>query len=188
MTQIFDGTRRRFLKLGLATFACAAAVPAFTAPAFAAMPRTARVRALSFHNLHTDERLHVTYWKDGKYDRPAMARINHILRDHYSGDVCQMNPRLIDLLHDLQGRLHNDNPVEIISGYRSPQTNLMLARLSDGVAKNSFHTKGMAIDIRMQGTPLTKIHNVALGMRRGGVGYYPDSEFVHMDVGPVRRW
>lgn len=183
MTKLFDGTRRRFLELGLSAAACSVATPAL-----AAVPRFKGLRALSFHNLHTDEKLHVTYWKDGAYDRGACTKINHILRDHYSGDSYPMNVRLMDLLYDLQRKVNNDKPVEIISGYRSPKTNMQLASASDGVAKNSYHTRGMAIDIRMTGTSLAKIHNTALAMRRGGVGYYPDSQFVHIDVGPVRMW
>jgi uncharacterized protein YcbK (DUF882 family) len=183
MVNIFDGSRRQFMQLGLAALACTAATPAL-----AAMPRIKGVRAMALHNMHTDEKLHVTYWKDGAYDRAAWSKINHILRDHYSGDEHPMDIRLMDLLYDLQHRVHNDRPVEIISGYRSPKTNMMLASYSDGVAKNSYHTKGMAIDIRMPGTSLRQVENAALTMRRGGVGYYPDSEFVHVDVGPIRRW
>ena len=180
---LFDGTRRGFLQLGLAGITCLA-----TTPSFAAISRVANPRALSFHNLHTDERLHVTYWKDGRYDRAAAAKINHILRDHYSGETYPMDLRLMDLLHDLQRKVRNDGTIEIISGYRSPKTNMMLASNSDGVAKRSYHTQGKAIDIRMPGTSLHNIHNAALFMRRGGVGYYPDSQFVHVDVGPVRTW
>ena len=94
----------------------------------------------------------------------------------------------MDLLHDVQAHVHNDRPIEIISGYRSPATNQLLAEASGGVAKNSYHMRGMAIDVRLNGTPLAHVHQTALAMGRGGVGYYPDSEFVHMDVGPVRRW
>jgi uncharacterized protein YcbK (DUF882 family) len=183
MTKIFDGSRRRFLELGLSAAACSVATPAL-----AAIPRFKGLRALAFHNLHTDEKLHVTYWKDGAYDPSACAKINHILRDHYSGETYPMNVRLMDLLYDLQRKVDNDRPVEIISGYRSPHTNMMLAGLSDGVAKRSYHMQGMAMDIRMDGTSLPKIHNTAMVMRRGGVGYYPDSQFVHIDVGPIRTW
>ena len=157
-------------------------------PALAAIPRTKGIRSLAFHNLHTDERLHVDYWKNGKYDRAAWAKIDHILRDHYSGDVLPMNLRLLDLVYDLRNRMGYGGNIEVISGYRSPKTNMMLASYSDGVAKNSYHTKGMAIDIRLPGTQLHRIYNTALKMKRGGAGYYPDSEFVHVDVGPVRRW
>jgi len=94
----------------------------------------------------------------------------------------------MDLLHDLQFKLGNDNPIEIISGYRSPHTNAALARASGGVAHNSYHMRGMAIDIRMQGTSLGRLRNTALAMGRGGVGYYPVSDFVHVDVGPIRHW
>ena len=94
----------------------------------------------------------------------------------------------MDLLHDLQARLGNHSAIEIISGYRSPKTNMHLAQLSDGVARRSYHTQGMAIDLRMPGTSLAKIHHTALAMKRGGVGYYPDSQFVHVDVGPIRTW
>ena len=176
-------TRRNFIKIGLAAFASLAAQPAL-----AMVPRIGNTRSLAFHNLHTDEKLRVTYWKDGKYDRAGWGRINHTLRDHYSGDEHPIDLRLMDLLFDLQTKLHNDNPIEIISAYRSPKTNMHLASMSDGVAKQSYHTKGMAIDIRMAGTHLAQIHKTALAMHRGGVGYYPDSEFVHVDVGPVRRW
>ncbi len=169
--------------MSIATMACTVATPAF-----ALVPKIRAARELAFHNLHTDEKLRITYWKDGNYNRQACQQINHILRDFRSGDTYPIDIRLFDLLHELQTKLNNDGTIEIISGYRSPKTNMMLASLSDGVAKNSYHTKGMAIDIRMPGSSLPKIHKTALAMRRGGVGYYPDSEFVHVDVGPIRRW
>jgi len=183
MIKSVDSARRRFLQMSLATLALSVA-----SPAFAAMPRIKGVRELSFHNLHTGERLHTRYWENGKYSRSAWEKINHILRDHYSGDVHVIDIRLLDLLYDLQKHLHNHDTIEVVSGYRSPATNLMLANLNDGVAQHSYHTKGMAIDLRLPGTPLPRIHSTALGMHRGGVGYYPDSQFVHIDVGPVRRW
>ncbi|MDX2028785.1 MAG: DUF882 domain-containing protein [Alphaproteobacteria bacterium] len=183
MTRLFDESRRSFLQLGLATLASVTVTPAL-----AAVPRPKGIRALGFRNLHTDEKLRVDYWKDGKYDRAGLAKINRILRDHYSGDVRAMSLRLLDLLHDLQGRMGHEGAIEVISGYRSPRTNLKLASASDGVAKHSYHTKGMAIDIRLPGKPLTKVYQTALNMRRGGAGFYPDSQFVHVDVGPVRRW
>lgn len=183
MTQRFDATRRGFLQLGLTGLATA-----MVTPALAVMPRAKSLKGLAFHNLHTDEKLNVDYWKNGAYDRAALAKINHILRDHYSGDARSMSLKLVDMLYDLRNRMGHAGPIEIISGYRSPKTNLRLASASDGVAKHSYHTKGMAIDIRMPGKPLPKLHKVALNMHRGGVGYYPDSEFVHVDVGPVRKW
>jgi len=189
MTQTVNNARRTFLKYSFAAFTAAAATGSLTTRAFAAaVPHLSGVRSLAFHNLHTDERLRIDYWRDGQYDAGAYAKFNHILRDHYSGDEHPMDPRLMDLLHDIQQRVHNDRPIEIISGYRSPKTNMMLASLSDGVAKNSYHTKGMATDIRLDGTPLTTLYHTAENMRRGGAGFYPDSRFVHVDVGPVRTW
>lgn len=183
MDHFFDVNRRRFLQLGIAAVACSMA-----GPALAAMPRIKGIKALGFHNLHTDERLELAYWKDGKYNRPALAKINHIMRDYRSGEECPINLKLLDMLHDLQIKLRNNNKIEIVSAYRSPNTNAMMARYSDGVATHSYHIKGMAVDIRMPGTSLPKLHKVALNMRRGGVGYYADSQFVHVDVGPLRRW
>lgn len=183
MTQFLDHHRRHFMGLGLTTLACTAALPVL-----AAVPRLKPTRSLSFYNLHTDEKLHVDYWRDGQYNPAALAKINHQLRDHYSGDVHPINIRLMDLLYDLQGKLGNRGVIEIVSGYRSPKTNMHLAQMSDGVARRSYHTQGMAIDLRLPGTPLAKIHRTALAMQRGGVGYYPDSQFVHVDVGPVRSW
>ena len=118
----------------------------------------------------------------------SWGKINHILRDFRSGETHVMDLRLMDLLHDLKFSLENDRAIEIISGYRSPLTNRHLAEIGGGVAKNSYHMRGMAIDIRLDGTPLSHVHQIALNMERGGVGYYPDSQFVHVDVGPVRRW
>jgi len=185
MIETIDQTKRIFCGIGLSALACG-----LSTPALAAWPKMASptARHLSFHNLHTDERLQIAYWKDGAYDRTAWAQINHILRDHYSGQSHVMDLRLMDLLHDLQMSLRNDNTIEIISGYRAPITNQHLREATNGVAKNSFHLQGKAIDIRINGTALSDIHTAALAMDRGGVGYYPDSQFVHVDVGPVRRW
>ncbi len=183
MTEIIDGTRRRFLQLGLIAAACTAA-----SPAMAIMPRFKGDKRLSFHNLHTDERLNVSYWKDGEYNRRSLEKIYNILRDHRTGDVFPIRTSLLDLLHDLQAKLKNHNTIEIISGYRSPRTNAMLCQASDGVASRSLHMDGMAMDIRLNGSTLRQVQNAALLMRRGGVGYYPSSGFVHVDVGRVRRW
>src|SRR5580704_18138345 len=123
MDSFVDHTRRHFMRFGLIALACATA-----SPALAALPRFKGLRTLAFHNLHTDERLHVDYWRDGKYDRAALGKIDHVLRDHYSGDVHPMDVRLMDLLHDLQDKLGNHGSIEVISGYRSPKTNMRLVQ------------------------------------------------------------
>lgn len=183
MTEYLVCNRRRFLQLGLTALACSVATPAM-----AIMPRMKGERRLSFHNLHTDERLNVTYWKDGDYNRASLEKIYNILRDHRTGDVYPIRTSLLDLVHDLQVKLRNHDTVEIISGYRSPKTNANLCKASDGVAHKSLHMQGKAMDLRLNGSSLRQVQTAALFMQRGGVGYYPDSGFVHVDVGRVRRW
>lgn len=186
MTAFPDQNRRRFLQLGAMASACLLVKPSL---AFAQTPlSSSKKKELSFRNLHTDEKLRVTYWKNGAFDQSAMAKIYHVLRDFRTGDVYPISANLIDLLHDLQGKLRIDGPIEIISGYRSPQTNASLRSQSDGVARQSYHMKGLATDIRMEGISLRRLQTTALFMGRGGVGFYPKSDFVHIDVGPVRRW
>jgi uncharacterized protein YcbK (DUF882 family) len=184
MPQTVDTSRRNFIKTGLIGAATLATTPAFAWPSL----QNHKMKELAFHNLHTDERLRVTFWKRNNFDYSALAKINHILRDFRTGETYPIATNLITLLHDLQGHLETDAPVEIISGYRSPKTNALLAQKSGGVAKRSLHMQGLATDIRMSGVSLRKVRNEALLMRRGGVGFYPDSNFVHVDVGRVRKW
>jgi len=145
-------------------------------------------RALSFYNTHTGEALKAVYWAQGEYVPDSLNEINRILRDHYSGDVTAMAPGLLDLAHALRRALDSDAPVHIISGYRSPQTNAMLAARSGGVARHSMHLEGAALDLRVPGRDLKDVHRAALALHGGGVGYYARSDFVHIDIGRVRRW
>jgi uncharacterized protein YcbK (DUF882 family) len=117
-----------------------------------------------------------------------MAAINHVMRDHRTDEVHEIDPRLMDQLSDLRSITESSAPYQIISGYRSPRTNAMLHSNSNGVASRSLHMDGRAIDIRVQGVPLTRLRDAALGMRAGGVGYYAASDFIHIDTGRVRRW
>jgi uncharacterized protein YcbK (DUF882 family) len=174
--------RRRFLGI-----AGAAAFVGFAAPAEAAS-FLRRPRQLAFDNLHTGERLKTVYWENGRYLPEAMHDINWLLRDFRADLVHPIDHRLLDLLTALHGRLDTREPFEVISGYRSPQTNAMLRATTDGVAQNSLHMQGMAIDIRVPGRHLRYLRNAALQLRRGGVGYYPHSDFVHVDTGRVRTW
>jgi len=143
---------------------------------------------VAFHNLHTGESLKAVYWDQGAYVADALNAVNHVLRDFRTGDVHPIAPRLLDVLNTLSARLETQGPFQVISGYRSPKTNAMLHQESSGVATKSLHMQGMAIDIRAPGIQLASLHSAALSLRAGGVGYYPASDFVHMDVGPVRRW
>jgi uncharacterized protein YcbK (DUF882 family) len=129
-----------------------------------------------------------TYWVNGSYIPEALAEIDRNLRDLRTGDVHPIDPQLVDLLHDLELKMRSKAPFEVISGYRSPATNAQLASASGGVARKSFHLRGMAIDIRLPDRNLRQLRKAALSLRRGGVGYYPKPDFVHVDVGPVRSW
>ena len=177
--------RRDFLKLGaIATgifFNPLSAIAAFDS-------RSNPLKSLAFYNTHTHERLHVCYYRNGKYDFKALSKINHILRDHRSGEVRAIDTRLLDLLHNLSVKTSAQSPFHVISGYRSPATNKKLSKKSNGVASKSLHMQGKAIDIRIPGFKTRKLRNVARRMKAGGVGYYPKSDFVHVDTGRVRYW
>ena len=173
-------SRRLFLGFGLVV------AGGFISPA--ARAAMAMPRKLSFLHTHTGETLTATYWQNGMYDERALGELDYILRDFVNGEEVPMHRELLDLLAELHRRLGSHAPFEIISAYRSPATNAMLRANSDGVAKNSYHMKAMAIDIRLRDVDLDKLHRVAVEMKQGGVGIYHKSDFVHVDVGPVRYW
>ena len=155
------------------------------APISLRLPAT---RGLSFHSLHTEERLTATYLRDGRRDPVALAEIDAILRDWRTEEVRPIDPRLLDQLFALKESLGSRGTFQVVSGYRSPKTNARLAAQSDGVAKRSYHMRGMAIDIRLSDRRLPELHEAALDLRSGGVGLYTRSDFLHLDTGGVRRW
>jgi uncharacterized protein YcbK (DUF882 family) len=164
-------SRRRMIKGLGASLAMLAARPAL---ALDEVPRS-----LSFAGLHTGESLRVT---------EALQQIDWVLRDFRTATSHPIDPRLLDQLHALSIRLGSSGHYDVISGYRSPTTNAFLAASSSGVAHNSFHMKGMAIDVRVPGVALDRLRDAARGLEAGGVGYYPSSDFVHVDTGPIRHW
>lgn len=165
-----------------------AALAVASTPSFARRTLN-QTRVLSFHHLHTEERLTLTYRKGEHYQRSALARLDHLLRDFRTGDSTAIDPKLFDLLFDVKQALgHDDAVFEIVSGYRSPKTNAMLRRTSGGVAKRSLHMSGKAIDIRLSDMPTRSVRDAALRLARGGVGYYSRSDFLHLDTGNVRQW
>ena len=172
--------RRNFLRLGL----LAAALPL---PAFASQGPMSE-RRLSFNNLHTGETLDRPYWIEGNYVVETLAEIDRVLRDHRTDQVAAIDTGLLDLLHRVNAMLGTSQPFQVISGYRSPASNQMLASHSGGVAKRSLHMEGKAIDIRIPGIQLADLRRAGLKLQSGGVGYYPGSNFVHLDVGRVRTW
>jgi uncharacterized protein YcbK (DUF882 family) len=145
-------------------------------------------RALGFYNTHTDERLKAVYWEKGHYIPESLTEINRILRDHRTGEVENIDKDLLDLLFALQNKVEIRDPFHVISGYRSASTNAALRLVGTGVAKNSLHMVGKAIDIRAPGLDLSALRRAAVALKGGGVGYYPRSDFVHVDVGRVRYW
>ncbi|MBV9860331.1 MAG: DUF882 domain-containing protein [Alphaproteobacteria bacterium] len=143
---------------------------------------------MSLYNMHTGESLRTVYWADGHYIREAVRDINWILRDHHSDEVRPMNAGVLDVLGMLRDRLETPEPFMVVCGYRSWATNHAMYLEGNGVASNSYHVHGMAIDLRAERRSLRQVRDAALSLQCGGVGYYPRSNFVHVDCGPVRRW
>ena len=179
-------TRRGFLG-GLACVAVTAATQVE-----AAAPHVLRgagvLRRIAFNNWRTGEWVNTVYWADGAYIPEALDALNHILRDWRENEICRMDPGVIDILAATRALLDCAEPFEIVSGYRTRKTNAMLRRRQRGVARNSYHCKGMAVDITLKSRSVRDISRAALSLQGGGVGRYTRSEFVHLDCGPVRKW
>ncbi len=143
---------------------------------------------LSFLHLHTNESLQCCYWKDSQYDVTALAKINHLLRDHRTSEIAPIDTNLLDTLYQLRSLTHSRAPFEIISGFRSAKTNEQLRKNTSGVAKRSYHMQGKAIDIRLADVDLKKLRDTAISLQAGGVGYYRKSGFLHIDMGRPRNW
>jgi uncharacterized protein YcbK (DUF882 family) len=180
-------TRRQFIATGIAGFAAFATSTILPDFAFAAaqLPAT---RALAFRSLHTGEEVKATYLRDNILQPEAVKTLNHVLRDWRSGEVWDMDPQLFDLLYALRRRVDSKQPFDLISGYRSPETNATLAAKSNGVAKRSLHMQGKATDIALPDRDLRALHKTALALQAGGVGLYSKSGFLHIDTGRVRHW
>ena len=143
----------------------------------------------SLYNTHTAERIDIVYRHGEEYIPAALAKLDYFLRDHVTGDVRHIDPRLYDILSDLTASVgHPGGEIEIVCGYRTPSTNESLRAHTTGVAKHSLHIQAEAIDLRMPGINTLKLRAAALALRRGGVGYYPHSNFIHVDTGRVRQW
>jgi uncharacterized protein YcbK (DUF882 family) len=187
ITETFTGlTRRQILKAGaLGALVCIAPSQAWARFSLTGVQE----RSLSLLNTHTGERLkEVVYWEKGDYILDALENLNHVLRDHRTNQVHPIDPMTLDLMAAISRKVDAKQPFEIISGYRSPQTNRALSSNSRGVAKNSYHMQGKAVDLRLPGVSLKTVRKAALDLRMGGVGYYPKSGFVHIDSGRVRSW
>jgi len=168
------------------TFIQGLAAVAVLFPSARALGSIPSERTLSLYNVHTDENLDVTYFSDGSYDYEALDKINHLMRCHYADEAKPISIEVLDLLCDIKDRLHEDRSIEIISGYRSAAYNAYLRSRSGNVARNSYHMQGMAIDFSISGMSKNTLTGIAKSFNAGGVGKY--SEFVHIDVGPIRYW
>ena len=179
-------TRRKLLAFGVTGVSMAIATTSFAA----ALPkkRDLQKRDLHLHNIHTGESFSETYWANGNYIPDAMVEIRRVLRDYRTNTQHEIDPALLDLLVSLRSRMGSNERFEVISGYRTWATNDMLCETTSGVARHSMHPQGRAIDIRLPGRDLRKLRDAAMKMKRGGVGYYHDSDFIHVDTGPVRHW
>ena len=174
-------SRRRFL-----TFSVCAAGAVLARPAI--VRAHAKERSIALYNVHTDESIKTVYWANGDYVQDGMDEINQLLRDYRTADVVPIDPRLIDTLYHLRRKVGVRRPYCVVSGYRSPATNAILRKRNHHVAKNSYHMRGMAVDMYIPKVSLNKLHRAALSLRAGGVGYYPKTGFVHLDSGRVRSW
>ena len=145
-------------------------------------------RRVVFHNTHTLESLSVDYCQDGRYCEAAMAGINTVLRDHRNGAIHPIDPALLDVLHGVASHCGRDAEFEVISGYRSPESNAAMHARSSGVAAHSLHMEGRAIDVRLVGCDVSRVRDAGLALGRGGVGLYRSLQFVHLDTGRVRTW
>jgi len=145
--------------------------------------------ALRLYNTHTGERLEIVFRRGEEYIPGSLAKLDYFLRDHNTGDVRHFDPRLYDILADLTSSVgHPNGEIDIVCGYRTPSTNESLRAHTTGVAKNSLHIQAEAIDLRMPGVDTLTLRRAALALRRGGVGYYPHSDFIHVYTGRVRQW
>lgn len=172
-------TRRHLLKIGFA----AAILPS------SVLAQSLEPRRVAVQNLHTGEALNAVYWENGQYVPDAVSALNKVLRDFRTGDVHMMDPGLYDILNAVSAKVEHRGPYQIISGFRSPKTNAMLKKTGGGgVATHSLHMDGKAMDVRLEGVALPNLHKAALSLKKGGVGLYPVSNFVHVDVGRVRTW
>lgn len=176
-----QGAARRKVLRVFGWAALSLAVP-FAPAAWASAPRS-----ISLYHTHTSEKLDLVYYEGGEYVPDALAALNNMLRDFRTGEVCQFDPTLLDQLHALNLAC-GEGTYEVVSAFRSEQTNRMLRQQSGRVAKDSLHVRGRAIDVRLSGRDTRRLRDAALALKQGGVGFYPRSNFVHLDTGAVRSW
>jgi uncharacterized protein YcbK (DUF882 family) len=180
-------SRREIIKATLWGIAGSALLPTVANASVLRMPNVGAFN-ISFRNQHTGEIFSGAYRVGDKYLPEAFDQINHVLRDFRNNEVFPIDPRVIDIMYMTRKKTGIEAPLEVLSGYRSPSTNAKLSRVSTGVAKNSLHMTGQAVDFRLPGYSTRRLQNVAVSLQAGGVGYYKGSNFVHVDTGRIRHW
>ncbi len=176
--------RRHFLRQA----ACLGVAGLTGLPAGRAMASAGEDKTLRLYNIHTGEYLTTTFWAEGQYQDAEVQMLDALLRDHRANQAMAMQRELYEKMYYLQQLFNSREPLYIVSGYRAPATNSGLRQVSDGVAENSLHMQGKAVDLRIPGVSHRHLHQAALAMRSGGVGYYPKSGYIHIDTGRVRSW
>ncbi len=176
-------SRRKFL-ISASSFITITAIPSFATPVLSLARPHFSSRKLSLYNIHSKEDFEGVYWREGHYDEEALLRLAHLLRDRRNNKQYFVDTRLFDVLHHLHSILGTRDPFHVICGYRSPETNAALHKKNKGVAANSLHVKGKAIDIRHEHISLKNLCHSARSLKAGGVGYYPKSNFIHVDIRP----
>jgi len=176
--------KRLLHKSGLLTLGCICLLEGASLSAGANTPE----RSLRFYHTHTGQTLEVVYWSHGRYRYDALRELNRFLSDWRNGERIEMDPELMDALYQIQKTANSRGTFEVVSAYRSPETNELLRSRSNGVAKKSQHLEGKAIDIRLSDLDSRELRDTALALQLGGVGFYEKSDFVHIDTGRVRRW
>ena len=174
-------SRRKFIVLA-SSFVAVTATPTFAISTLSKTRPRFSSRKLSLYNLHSGEEFEGIYWREGHYDEKALFRLTHLLRDRRNNKKHLMDRRLFDVLHRLHSTLGTQDPYQVICGYRSKETNAKLRKKNKGVAKNSLHMRGKAIDLRLEHIALKELSHAAHSLKAGGVGYYPKSNFIHLDI------
>lgn len=177
--------RRKFLRIML----WAGLISCSAESTFAAVNNlSSEVKSLSLYNPRTQERFNGIYWRNGEYIAEALDNVNYIMRDTRTDTVKQIDTHLLDLIYKVSLKLKTKGPFHVLSGYRSRKTNSLLLKNYKNTAKNSYHFKGQAVDIRLPGQRTSRVRRAVFELREGGIGYYPRQGFVHIDVGPIRYW
>jgi len=187
-------SRRDFLKVssiflasGILSNAHAAFTKAEIEKLFATKSKS-QAKKLHLYSVNSKKTLNIEFFENGKFIKEGLQEIYRLMGDRRTGEIAKIDTDLITSMYELQTKLNTSKPLDVLSGFRSPETNTQMAKTSKHVAKDSYHTHGQAVDLSVRGISINEIHNITQNIHSGGIGYYPTSGFIHIDVGPVRHW